>query len=245
MVRVLAPSGSLFVNLGDRYSGDHRRTSNGRHGQRPGADNPDSRGMGVPAKSLLGVPWRYALRCVDELGLVLRAEIVWSKPHGLPESVTDRVRRSHGTWFHFTVDQRYYSALDALREAHAPASYRRAAAHRADPARSMRAGRPYGDLLSPHTLAREQMLHPLGRLPGSVWTIPAQPLRVPAELGVDHYAAFPTEWPRRLILGWSPSRRARCAPRAGKDAVPFLLPTGWICLLRKPGGRCSWHRKPG
>lgn len=32
----------------------------------------------------------------------------------------------------------------------------------------------------------------------------AQPLIVPDWLNVDHFAAFPTEWPRRIILGWSP-----------------------------------------
>ena len=31
-----------------------------------------------------------------------------------------------------------------------------------------------------------------------------EPLTVPDHLGVDHFAAFPQEWPRRLILGWSP-----------------------------------------
>jgi DNA modification methylase len=219
MVRVLTPSGSLFVNLGDRYSSDRRRNTGRRYSRRPAADSADPHDIGVPAKSLMGIPWRYALRCIDELGLLLRAEIVWSKPRGLPESVTDRVRRSHETWFHFTLNQHYYSALDTLREPHAPASYRRAAAHRADPARSMRAGHPYGDLQSAHTLAREQMLHPLGRLPGSVWTIPAQPLRVPIELGVDHYATFPTEWPRRLILGWSP-HQVCTACRQGRRPVP-------------------------
>lgn len=47
--------------------------------------------------------------------------------------------------------------------------------------------------------------NPLGKLPGSVWTIPTEPLRVPDHLGVDHFAAFPTEWPRRIITGWSPA----------------------------------------
>jgi len=37
-----------------------------------------------------------------------------------------------------------------------------------------------------------------------VWTVPTQPLIVPDWLNVDHFAAFPTEWPRKLILGWSP-----------------------------------------
>ena len=62
---------------------------------------------GVPTKSLMGIPWRYAIRCIDDLGLILRAEVIWSNPNGLPESVTDRVRRSHEVWFHFTKEPRY------------------------------------------------------------------------------------------------------------------------------------------
>ena len=49
-----------------------------------------------------------------------------------------------------------------------------------------------------------QTMNPLGKLPGSVWTIPTEPLHVPESLGIDHFAAFPTEWPRRIIQGWSP-----------------------------------------
>jgi hypothetical protein len=37
-----------------------------------------------------------------------------------------------------------------------------------------------------------------------VWSINTEPLVVDESLGVDHFAAFPIEWPRRLILGWSP-----------------------------------------
>jgi hypothetical protein len=46
--------------------------------------------------------------------------------------------------------------------------------------------------------------NPLGKLPGSVWEIPTQPLTVPEHLGVDHFAAFPMAWPRRIIAGWCP-----------------------------------------
>jgi hypothetical protein len=38
-----------------------------------------------------------------------------------------------------------------------------------------------------------------------VWTVPTEPLKVPEHLGIDHFAAFPTEWPRRFILGWTPN----------------------------------------
>jgi hypothetical protein len=39
---------------------------------------------GIVGKSLMGIPWRYAIRCIDELNLILRSEIIWSKPNGLP-----------------------------------------------------------------------------------------------------------------------------------------------------------------
>ena len=89
-VRVLKPEGSLFVNLGDKYAGSggqwegDQRDMSSRPGR--GRCNSDAGGntYGLRPKSLLGMPWRYALGCIDDLGLTLRAEIVWSKPNGLP-----------------------------------------------------------------------------------------------------------------------------------------------------------------
>lgn len=209
MVRVVKPSGSIFVNLGDKYSGAQAQNSSGVSNRNVGDSaafwrRTDPKRTGIPNKSLMGIPWRYALRCIDELGLILRAEIIWAKPNGLPESVTDRVRRSHEQWFHFTLEPRYYSAVDAIRESHS------------GPLKSPGGGNPAAAVgpqarggHSQWERTREEreatVRHALGKLPGSVWTIPTQPLTVPAELGVDHFAAFPMEWPRRIITGWSPA----------------------------------------
>ena len=187
MVRVVKPSGSIFVNLGDKYAG-----SNGQAGGpsqlNSATYSPDGtrtkaakKGGYVPktsvrTKSLMGLPWRYAIGCIDDLGLILRSEIVWSKPNGLPESVKDRVRRSHEQWFHFTLEPRYFTAIDEIREPHQ----------------------------------------------GSVWSIPSEPLQVPDHLGVDHFAAFPQEWPRRLILGWCPESGVVLDPFAGTGTVPMV-----------------------
>lgn len=187
MRRVLKPSGSIFVNLGDKYAE-----------RGPASYNKVS---GVPAKSLVGLPWRYAIGCVDRLGLILRAEIVWSKPNGLPESVTDRVRRSHEQWFHFTRAPRYFSAVDEIREPYSPST----AKYNAGGLPRHSTDRPDSDRLRNDGAPDEWRGNPLGKLPGSVWSIPTEPLKVPDHLGVDHFAAFPQEWPRRLILGWSPS----------------------------------------
>ena len=150
-------------------------------------------------KSLMGLPWRYAIGCIDQLGLILRAEIIWSKPNGLPESVTDRVRRSHEQWFMFTKQPRYFSAVDEVREPQQSIGERHEGRSGYVNAADASGGEGVARGFS------ERALNPLGKLPGSVWTIPTEPLRVPDHLGVDHFAAFPSEFPRRIILGWSPS----------------------------------------
>lgn len=130
---------------------------------------------------------------------MLRSEIIWDKPNGMPESVTDRVRRSHEQFFHFTKEARYYAAVDEIREPHAEWTLRAYEYEQAGYAR-----RSNGDRKDAGGFTKPPVANPLGRLPGSVWNIASEPLQVPAELDIDHFAAFPTEWPRRLILGWSP-----------------------------------------
>lgn len=144
-----------------------------------------------------------------------------SKPNGLPESVTDRVRRSHEHLFHFTRLPRYYSAVDEIREPHQPQSIARTQRNRFAPDLSQIG------IGSPNTLNPSDACNPLGKLPGSVWEIASQPLIVPPGLDVDHFAAWPMEIPRRLILGWSPpgicaacgeGRRPRVLREIGPDA---------------------------
>jgi hypothetical protein len=155
-------------------------------------------------KSLMGLPWRYALACIDQLGLILRAEIIWSKPNGLPESVQDRVRRSHEQWFHFTLEPRYYSAVDEIREEHVATATGRDMSRWAVGPSGMNRGTAVGRLSDDGSPVGEFAISQLGKLPGSVWSIPTEPLRVPDHLP-QHFAAFPSEWPRRIILGWSPN----------------------------------------
>jgi DNA modification methylase len=205
MARVTKPSGSIWVNLGDKYAASG--TMQTKHGlgssslssgvymedalAQPFKSRKFDNGS-VRHKSLIGIPWRYAIRCIDDLGLILRAEVIWSKPNGLPESVTDRVRRSHEQWFHFTLNPRYYSAVDEIREPSGP--------EKACGPGAMRGPRSIRE----RGTADPTMNNPLGKLPGSVWTVATEPLHVPDHLGIDHFAAFPTEWPRRIIQGWSP-----------------------------------------
>ena len=43
----------------------------------------------MPAKNLMGLPWRIAFALQDD-GWILRSAIVWHKPNPMPESVRDR-----------------------------------------------------------------------------------------------------------------------------------------------------------
>ena len=52
--RVLKPSGSLWLNIGDTYENKH----------------------------LVGVPWRVALSLIDEHGWILRNDVIWHKVKG-------------------------------------------------------------------------------------------------------------------------------------------------------------------
>ena len=254
--RILKPGGSCWVNLGDKHAGsgghnnanisrlhasdgratkdrdavadDDHRTIGATRRQAP--DRYQQASDGIRAKSLMGLPWRYAIGCIDgsaapELPCpldhehhgthaallasercqpvkqrwILRSEVVWSKPNGLPESVTDRVRRSHEQWFHLTKSPRYFSDVDVIREPHT---------HAANGAifggtKAVGSAEQVGS--SSRTSGHNNDgLNPLGKLPGSVWAIPTQPLVVPDHIGIDHFAAFPTEWPRRIITAWSP-----------------------------------------
>lgn len=226
-MRVLKPSGSIWINLGDKYASYEGGRSKSQSGLiNASLDLPRvPKGYGltgggtVKSKSLMCIPWRYAIRCTDELGLILRAEVIWSKPNGLPESVTDRVRRSHETWFHFTAQPRYFSAVDEIREEYAPDSLR---LNKVGPA-SMKGRNVNLGSGSPQT-GRS----PLGKLPGSVWTIPTEPLKVPEELGISHFAAFPSEWPKRIIQGWSPS---------GGTVLDIFGGTGTTAMVAKALGR--------
>ncbi len=81
-------------------------------------------------------------------------------------------------------------------------------------------------------------VNPRGRVPGSVWEIATQPLKVPdhivharcchgmprpgCEDGVDHYAAFPMEWPRRLIAGWCPPHGVVLDPFGGTGTTALV-----------------------
>lgn len=86
--RVLRSTGSFWLNIGDTYR----------------------------KKSLLGIPWRVAIRLTDEQGWILRNSVIWNKVKGGPDNATDKLRNVHEHVFHFVKSPlEYYYDADAVR----------------------------------------------------------------------------------------------------------------------------------
>lgn len=115
--RILKPTGSLWVNIGDTYwSGKGRshgvdsKQKNRRFG-RP----QDKRGEGpwcVP-KQLLLIPHRFAIAMQDD-GWIVRNDNVWHKPAPIPDPVSDRCALAHEYVFHFVKQRKYYFNTKAV-----------------------------------------------------------------------------------------------------------------------------------
>lgn len=270
-VRVLKPSGSIFVVLGDKYANDAKwgGATSGKHVT--GLHGQTSIGRakvktGLPPKTLIGLPWRYAFACMDELGLILRAEIVWEKGNGMPDSTRDRVTRGHETILHFVKQPHYFSATDEIREVHTMRPQRRPNGHKQRQRLGVLPAQTYS------TSQRDDLGvdgHPLGKMPRSVWRIPTYPLLVPEHIeharccggrkrpgcedGLDHHAAYPPALAERIILGWSPSGICTECDEGrfpvidkpglrGGDNNPYSR-DGSRMLSTMDGGQRNWNRR--
>jgi site-specific DNA-methyltransferase (cytosine-N4-specific) len=124
--RVLKKTGSFWLNIGDTYAGsgcgrgDRTLFQNFRRKyiaeqmyQKPSPQRESD----LPAKCLMGIPWRVAFALIDD-GWILRNAVIWYKPSHMPESVKDRLTRTYEYIFHFVKSKKYYYNLDNIREPH-------------------------------------------------------------------------------------------------------------------------------
>jgi len=255
-MRVLKPSGSIFVNLGDKYSQRVAlRSSSHQDGLFP--DRPELRkdwkrdraaglarmpdqniisddGSYVAEKSLMQLPQRYSIACTDQLGLILRRDNIWHKTSGMPESVDDRCTTRHEYVFHLTREPQYFSAIDEIREPHAMKPQRRPNGHK----ERQRLG-----VLPAQTWSTSQRGekgtdgHPLGKAPGSVWEIPIAPLVVPERIEHAHCCGGRKRDGCQDGLG----HHAAFPPDLARKAILGWSPSG-ICLECGEGRFPVTHR---
>ena len=125
--RVLKPSGTVWINLGDTYStqsGTNLAKLRGKEYQydstylvNRGESSNLIKDKSLPNKCLLLLPHRFAIGCIDR-GWIVRNDIIWAKRNGMPESVTDRFSKKHEYFFFMVKSEKYYFDLDSIREKH-------------------------------------------------------------------------------------------------------------------------------
>lgn len=126
--RVLKDDGTLWLNLGDSYSGGGNNSNNGKPLNSTQGRNRESfrrdkasvipeikKVTGLRPKNLVGIPWRVALALQAD-GWILRQDIIWHKPNPMPESVRDRCTKSHEYIFLLAKNPKYYFDHVSIKE---------------------------------------------------------------------------------------------------------------------------------
>jgi len=184
LARVMKPTGSLWLNLGDSYS---------RHPR-----------FGAPPKSLLLGPERLLL-ALSGRGWIVRNKIVWAKPNPMPASVRDRLNTTWEPMFLLVLSPRAYFSLNAIREPHRstrapitkPPTGIKYGGGKRPPWAGPLAGSNDG-LLKARAEGRSG--HRLGKNPGDVWTVAT------AKFPGHHFATFPTALIERPLKATCPER---------------------------------------
>ena len=232
--RVLHPTGTLWLNLGDTYGTGTtavRPTGNrgiGKNTQKAQDAVPRAGGM---AKQLMGIPWRVAFALQAD-GWYLRSDIIWHKPNPMPESVTDRPTKAHEYLFLLSKQKRYFYDGDSVREDYNPSSVGRYKYSMDGTAPTSR--QPGMDLNRRKREASIRDPNSAGRNRRSVWTIPTQ------SFSGAHYATFPEKLVEPCIKAGT-SEYGVC-PECG---------CGWERVVEKdytptrPGKSSKYHDEDG
>jgi len=146
LARVLVPTGSYWLNVGDLYS---------RHVR-----------LGAPPKSLLLGPERLVRGLLAD-GWLVRNRVAWVKTTPLPSPVSDRLTNGWEYVFHLVKQPAYFYDLDAIR---VPLKSTRKRGGRSTPVSAL--GALAGPRMGLARLAAEgRSGHPLGKNPTDVWTL--------------------------------------------------------------------------
>lgn len=210
--RVLHPSGTLWLNLGDSFAGGGggnystgTRNVSGQNLTNVRNREPWLKNAGVKAKDLLGIPWRVAFALQAD-GWYLRSCINWNKISPMPESVKDRPTRATEQIFLLTPSARYFYDMEAERVSQISAPHSPGYVNGADYA--------VGPMNRGGHSQREDPDRVWGGMDGrnlwdwwecsddedtdeapdsEAWKLSTEPQKI------KHYATFPTEIPRRCI----------------------------------------------
>ena len=149
--RVVKPTGSAWVVIGDKY---HKG-------------------------ELMGMPWRVCFALKDA-GWILRSDCIWHKPNAMPSACKTRPTTDHEYIFFFSNSKDYYYDADAIREPHVTFSesskMKGGRNHFGKRDSTPEQGKNGGDN-NLHDGRWDQAFHPKGRNKRTVWSIPLSKFR--------------------------------------------------------------------
>ena len=217
--RVLTVDGIFWLNLGDSYSSQGGgQVVNTINSNRIGGSDSQNSGKsrkaaeGLPPKNLMMIPARVAI-ALQDAGWILRAEIVWHKPNPMPESVTDRVTRSHEMIYMLTKSEQYFYDAEAIKEKSVETSGW--AKQRQKGVNTWK----YNDTPDRISATSQKIDFSTFGIAGmrnarSVWTISNS-----QGFKEAHFACFPEELPRRCILAGCPENGLVLDPFTGSGTT--------------------------
>lgn len=214
--RCLTNDGTLWLNIGDTYSGSCGGRGTGYHDARTDVVQAGNKGFNdmmyapkltkldmLKPKDLIGIPWMLAF-ALRESGWYLRQDIIWSKPNQMPESVKDRCTKSHEYIFLLTKSAKYYYDYEAIQEmAIDPIRRDDVKKNSYDGKRNFTNNKINGSF-SFHNGKRNKR---------SVWTV------IPAHYKEAHFATFPEELVYPMLLAGCPKGGIVLDPFMGSGTV--------------------------
>lgn len=224
--RVLRSDGTLWLNMGDRYSSGGR---GGYAGDIASRAQQYSRKAGIIGtwqcpppgfkdKELLGLPWRLAMALQAD-GWWLRSDCVWHKPNAKPESCKDRPGSSHEYVFLLAKSETYYYDWWDVRESASESESNRRARQSESTVPHYKLKRTKTSF-APHvnppgkngcfnsSITRQKIAATGMRNLRSVWTIATQGFKG------QHFATYPVKLAERCIRAGSSERG--CCTWCGK-----------------------------
>ena len=207
--RVLRDDSTLWLNLGDSYSGHCSRASNnGRAGfgnKREGVFLKT--GKGLKAKDLVGIPWRVAF-ALQEDGWYLRQDIIWNKPNPMPESVKDRCTKAHEYIFLLSKQPKYYFDNESIKID---------ALHSNVLCKSYKSGKNISDQKFNNTKTGKTDIYVGEKVnKRSIWTVTTKPYKE------AHFATYPPDLIEPCILAGCPENGNVLDPFGGAGTTGLV-----------------------
>ena len=208
--RVLKPTGTCWVNMGDTYGGTGDKGKyedpkwRGRNGQKKALNK------NATSKCLLQIPSRFAIEMCNR-GWVLRNEVIWHKPNAMPSSVKDRFTVDYEKLFLFVKDSKRYYFSPQYEPYTAPMN-------RWGGDNLVANGESTWDEGTGQKSYRKRNMRPNaeGRNKRCVWSINTKPCRV------AHFAVFPEELCEVPLLAGCPIGGLVLDPFAGSGTTGIV-----------------------